>query len=178
MSSIDINLAGVGPAISAKNKKLVRLRRGSLAFIVMVGALSVILFVLNLFSPLNSIKKEQDGLLASITASQEKAVKIAIVNERASSISKIYKERPDYTNVLDLAVRNISEGVTTSGLNIDESSVTITVSSSSLLSLNNFLNSLIDDASQNSQVKSVSMESLSASDISTFYLMSVKINLK
>src|SRR3989344_1477039 len=114
MSNIDINLIKVRDDSSAKNRKLTRLKRGALILLLSVGVISVILFLINLYSPINSIKKEQNNLLTTISESNEKAVKLSIVNERVSAVTKI---------------------------------------------------------------KSVSMESLSASDISTFYLMSVKINL-
>lgn len=178
MSSIDINLASASGQTKEKTKKLKNLKIGSLALLFLVGVLSVVIFLLNLSSPINSIKVQQDAVLASITASQEKAVKIAIVNERVSSILKIYKERSDYTEILDLALSSVTGGIRMSGLNIDKSSVAITVFSTSLLSLNNFLNSIIDSANQNSKVNSVSMESLSASDASGAYTMSIKINLK
>ena len=177
MSNIDINLIKVRDDSSAKNRKLTRLKRGALILLLSVGVISVILFLINLSSPINSIKKEQNNLLTTISESNEKAVKLSIVNERVSAVTKIRSKRPDYIGVLDLATKNLSEGVRTAGLALDESSVSITVSSPSLLSLNNFLNGVIDSSRNNSKIKSVSMESLSASDISTFYLMSVKINL-
>lgn len=178
MSSIDINLASASGKTKEKTKKLRNLRIGSFILLFFVGVLSVVVFLLNFLSPLNSIKAQQDAVLASITQSQDKAVKISIVNERVSSILKIYKERSDYTEVLDLVLSNVTEGIRISGLNIDKSSLSITISSISLLTLNNFLNSLVDSAKQNSQIKSVFMESLSASETSSAYFMAVKINLK
>ncbi len=178
MSSKDINLVSQTGFTPKKDKRLNGLRRVAIVLICLVGLVSIFAFILNLASPLNSIKKQQDLALASINAKQQTAVKIAIINERVSSISKIYKDRPDFTQVLNLVLSKVTSDMTTSGLNIDESSVTVTLSSPSLLPLNNFLNSLIDSAKKSDEIKSVSLDSLSVSDSSLSYLMSVKIQLK
>lgn len=178
MNSADINLVNVGGIPTPKNSKAVKLKIIAVAFLIFVGAMAVILFILDFYSPLNSIKKEQDQILTSISSQNDKAAKLSIVNERAVAINKLKTERTDYLGVLDIAISNLSSGVRTAGLSVDKASVAITVSSDSLLSLNNFLNGVLDESKKNDSIKSVSMESLTATDVSNIYLMSVKFSLK
>lgn len=177
MDSTDINLIKVETA-SPKNRRAAKLRMVALIILFFVGGVAIIFFILDFSSPLNSIKSEQDAVLSSITAENQKAVKLAIVNERATAINRLKIERPDYLGVLNTAMSTLPSGVSASGLDIDESSVSITVASPSLLSLNNFLNGVLDEARKNSNIESASMESLTANDTSSAYQMSVKFNLK
>lgn len=176
--SSDINFLATGPVSHGKEKKLKQVRIIALVFILIVGLASVFTFVLNLASPIEGVRQEQNQILSQITSNQEKAAKLAIVNERVISISKIYSERPDYVQILDQVLSKKPNELRTSGLDIGESSIILSVSSSSLLPLNNFLNSVIDLSKTNDRIGSVFLDSLSASQNSSAYIMGVKIILK
>lgn len=178
MNSIDINLVSTGKGDQGKEKKLQKIRIISTGFILVIGLLSVLVFILNISSPLGKIKQQEDSILSQITAQQDRAAKLAIINERITTVSKIYKQRPDYNYILNLILTKKTDNTKLVGMDLGESSVTVSLSSSSLLTLNNFLNSIIDSSKKSEKINSVFLDSLSVSQTSSSYTMAVKINIK
>ena len=178
MNSSDINLLATSPVSHDKEKKLKQVRLIAAAFIVLVGLMSILTFVLNISSPLDSVKKQENDILSQITSQENKAAKLAIVDERALAISKIYSQRQDFGSIVSLVLSKKTDDIKTTALNIDQSSVIVTISSASLLSLNNFLNSVINVLKNNNQVSSVFLDSLSVNQTSSSYVMGIRINLK
>ena len=178
MTSVDINLLAAPVINRRKQKKLKLVRRVAIIFLFIVGGLSLLSFFLNLSSPINSIKKQQEDVISQITAQQQKAAKIQIVNGRVSVIKQIYSQRPDFSDILSLVSSKQSEDTSLKGLDIEPASVSVTFSSISLLSLNNLLNGLIDGSKKEQEIKSVFLEDLSVSSTQASYTMTVEFNLK
>ncbi len=178
MNNLDINLISVPKVSKDKATKLRNVRIISFGGLFLVLLISTFVLFLNFISPLSSVKTEQAGILSQITAQQAKAAKLAIISERVSSITKVKTQALNYTDTMDVIFAKKPTDATLFGLDVDDTSLSVTLNSSSLLSLNNFLNSLIDATSSHKEIKSVFLDNLSVNNTASLFSMTVKVNLK
>ncbi|MBI2421138.1 MAG: hypothetical protein HYV38_03580, partial [Candidatus Levybacteria bacterium] len=117
---------------------------------------------------------EQDEVLVSIASQNEKAVGLNVVKERSGAISDILKSRVNYNEIIDLILSKKPIGLPTTSLSIDKDSVSITVSSLSLLLLNEYLSELVNISLTDDRLSNLSVETLSANQSSGEYSLSIK----
>lgn len=157
-----------------RRKKIFILRAISITFISFVGIVSIILFILYARISVSSIKKEQALAAQNIVLQKDKLAKLNLLNDRLRGIKEILKERKNYTTTLNSLLEQVPVGATTSSLSINKSSVSLTVTSSSLLPINKFLNNIVDLYTKKHLIREIVIESLTVDTRSGTYSLSVK----
>ena len=127
--------------ISVQNFQMMRLVVIGLLFIVSVS--SVILFILVSLSPLPALQKQEQTLNQTLSQSRSEIAMIALVHERTSSITTFLSQRQMLDQTIELIESKFSGDMKVTSLQMTNSGTVITVESSSLQNLDNFLNGLI-----------------------------------
>ena len=176
----EINLVGLGPK-KYDEKKLRLARIAAITALFLTGFLSVGLFFLNTRFSIASIKRQQTDVINQISSYNERIAKITIVNARASEIRQIRKQNIDYTKFIQTILGILPEGLSISTLEIEEKGVGLSVSSSSLLPMSDFINELLRFSAENSKdnptVSKVTIESISGSSNTGDFSMTVRIDM-
>lgn len=157
-----------------RQRKVFFLRTISFIFVGFVGIVSIILFFLYSRTSVSAIKKDQAQVLQNITFQKEKFAKYNLLSERLKGINQVIKGRKNYTTTLNSLLSQIPTGASATALTINKDGVTLTVTSSSLLPINKFLNNTVDLSSKKSLIRELTIESLTIDTRSGTYSLSVK----
>src|ERR1035437_3388565 len=76
-------------------RRLKRFRLISIICLIAVLLMSILVFVLNLTLPLDSVKKEQSATAANISLLHKKLVTYTLITDRVKNISNILSQRGD-----------------------------------------------------------------------------------
>src|SRR3989344_7852835 len=108
--SIDINLAS---KTSESSKDALLRKTKTISFIILfaVGLLSLVLFLVNLRFSANYVKREQNKLIEDLSAYDETASRIFLLNQRLSNISSILSLRKKHHEKADKIVEKIPSSV-------------------------------------------------------------------
>lgn len=178
MSSGQINLISEKRQGSFKEQQRIKILKffalGCLGFVAFI---SVITFLLTTAVPLNKIKKEQENTNVSLSSLQGKSAKLYTVNERILHISKILKNRRDYSLLIDSVLKNVPTEVSINSVDIDDKDLLITVNSFSLKQINQFLNNFSDLSEDGKIFSKVTIKNLSSNRSNGTYTISLKATL-
>ena len=173
--SRDINLVSKQKIGAGKRKTIIRLRIGAILSLAFVLISSVLLFLINTLNSPTQIKSEQDGALARISSMNRKAVELNVVTERLLSISEILNSRVKYNDLVSLLFKDKPEDIETSSLLIDQNTISFSVNSISLISINEYLKKIIKITSENKAFSNLTIESLSSNIRSGEYTLLLKV---
>lgn len=176
--SNDINLISNKDVASLKAKKrLKQIRAIAIISLAIVALSSIIVFIVNSQTSLAGIKKDENSTLQSISYLNQKAAKLAIINNRLRDVSDILEKRKNYTNAVNTLLQLMAPGLSTTTLELGEKDVTLVVHSDSLLLIDRFLNSIIDLSSKKQIISGVTIDSLIFNQKAGNYSLSVRTTL-
>lgn len=161
--SIDINLVNKKTSDSVKDLKLKKIKTISFTILIIIAISSILLFLINLRFSVNYVKSQQNKIIESLSAYDETTSKIFILHQRVEDLSLIISERKKYHDKTELIFKDLSDSITINEFEIDESGVTLGVTSNSLLELDIFLNYLLD-LTKTKKLTSIRMTGLSSVD--------------
>lgn len=159
--------------VAAKRLRILRIVSLFAALVVVLS--SVVLFVATRQASLEPIKQEQNALLQNISLLQERAAKLNFLNDRVRNVESIIKERKNYTGAVSIILENLPSNVSTSSLTLSEEDMLLTVTSSSLASINEFLNTTIAVSEENHLLRDLTIESLTSQERQ--YILTLKAKL-
>lgn len=176
----EINLVGVGPK-KYDEKKLRAVRIIAVISLFLTGALSVGFFLLNTKFSVAEIKSQQTQVISQISSYNERFAKISIVNGRINEIRQIREQNTDHTQFIETTLSMVPQGVSVNNFEIEEKDVSLSIVSTSLLPMSDFINELLDFSESNSKenptVSKVTIESLSANDKTGDFFMTIKMEM-
>ena len=120
------------------------LRISSMGILFIVGAGSIIISILIVFSPLPQLHKEEEKLKTQLSVLQPDIYKLAFINERGDSIRKVISQRPGYDKKIEVIESKLPTDVNLDTLTINKKTYTLKFSSKNLDSLDGLLNDLVD----------------------------------
>lgn len=124
----------------ASKARVARLIAVGLLFLV--AASSIVLFLLVIASPLPSLAQKQKSLEDTLKTSHDKIVNLTLASIRLSDIKSIFSKRSHYGDYLKALRDILPTGVEMTEFTVNKESIAITVSSSSLESLETYFLSL------------------------------------
>lgn len=146
-----------------------KMRLFVLGLLFIVSVSSVILFTMVEISPLPQLRTQEQNLQQSLMQSQNDIVKLSIVNERMSSITSLLRTRPMLDQPLGLIEDKLSGDSTVTDIQSDDQTMTITVESPSLQSLDSFINGLVGYAQEKKGFSKVSLLDLTTDQVTNEY---------
>lgn len=175
MTTRDINLATGAKILSEGPYRILRLFAFLSLFIV--AFTSIVAFFATSQISISSIKKDQNAALYSLSFLRDKEAKVLFLNDRLKNIESILKQRKNYLGTISLILRQ-GDNIFPTTLSVDKDKVELTVSSNSLLSINNFLDNLIASSSKHRiKIKDLTIESLTLNRQTSNYSLSIKAKL-
>lgn len=176
--SNDINLvSGNNAAIEKEKKRLKTVRYVAVGALVLVALISILIFILNSQIGLASIKRDEGSTLQNISFLRQKAAKLAMVNNRVKDISEVLQKRKNYSETIKTIREQMPQDVYTVSLELDKKELLIIVNSSSLLSINKFLDNIISLSANKKIVRNVLIESLTVNNKTGYYSLTLKANV-
>lgn len=106
----------------------------------------------------------------------KKEEKIIYINNRLQSISKILAKRSNYTDKIDKLIDKMSSDIVVEKLSVDRNSILLTISVSSLSSINDFINNLLVLA-EKKEINILTLDSLSLNEEKSNYSVSLRAAL-
>lgn len=174
----DINLVPGKRKVVLEQKILVkRLRTLSVVLLTSVAFFSISLFFLKLQSPLPSLKREENTLLASLSLLHQKTAKLLLMKNRLKETAVITKKRHRLDETIGAVVESVPQDVLLSSLNVGKKDVSITASSNSLSSVNIFLDRLVDKVLQKKVFSKITLDSLSLDSKGNRYIIAFTLQL-
>jgi hypothetical protein len=177
MSSINL----VSPKNAQLEKDQNRLKMARLmAFAVMliVAAVAILVFVVNLTLPLNSIKNEEATTLSNIAALHKKLVQYYLIEDRVNNLANVISQRKNLPSTVDLLLATISQDLAVSSMQVDAKKVSFIVSGGSLIAMNKFIDDLILLDTQKKIIKNIVMQDLSLDVKNGNYSVSIQADVK
>jgi len=154
---------------------LQRMRFIVIGLLFIVSVSSVILFILVAFSPLPALQTQEKNLEQTLLSSKSDIVKLSLVKERTTSISNLLAKRQNLDQRLGLVQDKISGNTTVTSLQADNTGILLTVESSSLQDLENFLNGLTQYVQERKAFSRVILVDLATDQTNGEYAVSVHI---
>lgn len=145
-----------------------------LLFIVSVS--SVILFILIALSPLPTLQNQEQSLQQSLTLSKNDIVKLDLIKERTTSISQFLDKRKKLDQTIQVIESKFTGDATVTAIESTNIGTTVTVESSSLQDLDNFLNGLIVLVQQKKSFSKVTLVDLATDQTNNKYEAIVRLN--
>lgn len=175
--SKNINFLTIRNREKVKKKKGVKAIRITAVFsLIAILCLSVLVYYLNRRIYPQALKNERDSLLKSISSLHNKEAKYAILANRVENILELLNKRVDYSKHIAKFSEKIPSGITVDTFKIDKKTITLTISSPSLKSIDEFINGLIV-LGKEKEITVLLLDSLSMSEASGAYLVSLTANL-
>lgn len=173
-----INLLGTKKEIAVKNLPKIRLlRRIAVILLVSISAISVILFLLILFSPLPSLQREEKQAINELSASHPDIAKMLLVEDRLESSKSIIAHRSTYEKDLLKVMDNMPDGIVITGMEMKKKEISLRVTSNSLALLDTFITGLVHATREKKEFSDVTLVNLQSSDQSNTYLMTINVGV-
>lgn len=172
--SSNINLVSISKTEGRGRENLIRnLRIASIISVIGVGTISISLFViLQGLYPAPVIKQEQE-VIKSISSFRDREGKLILVKNKVKGVEEVITKRQKYDEVLRNVSDQIPSGVAIGNLSINDTRLSLSVSSNSLLLIDETINNLYGIVLDNKIIKNFTIENISADPSSSGYSMSI-----
>lgn len=172
-SSINL-VSSKNDELEKEHQRLKIVRIIAAACLIIVALFSVLIFVINFTLPLSAVKKNQQLELANISSMHKKLVTYQLLNDRINSISRLMSQRKNYADRINTIYSKLPKELAVDALEVDKGQISLTVSGTSLLKINDFINSLIELKDKNKIIQNVNIQGLSFDAIGGKYSLSAK----
>src|SRR6266403_164076 len=129
-------------SVNVASQKLTILRFVAVGLLFITSAFSIVLFLLIYLSPLPDLQKQEKTLLTTLSTSHPDIAKLFLINDRLKSSENIINKRKNFDQLLELVRQRMPSDVSIAAMTMNKETISITVLSSSMVSLDNFLNNL------------------------------------
>lgn len=174
-----INLLGAEQQISAKmgigSRKLKILRTVAVWLLFGISGASIALFLFIALSPLPSVQQEEQNVLATLAKYHPDIAKFLFVNDRIKGSQMILAKRSNYDQILDKIKKKMPEDSSITGITMNSDEIAVTVTSSSLASLDTFLNNLIAATEAKEDFSKVTMTRFFSNEDSKDFSLTVSL---
>lgn len=159
--STEINL--LKNRVRAKSSFLTQvlaLRAFSLTFLFVVSFSSIILFILVALSPLPDLQEQEKEEIKKLSLFQSRMAKVLFTKERVGHIHTLLQTRPVYAETLQSLEEQLPNEASVDTLHLDKKTVTVSVSSSSLGTLDQFAKDIMKLQTEKKRFSKITLSSL------------------
>jgi hypothetical protein len=171
--------------VSPKNEQLEKeqgrlriVRIAALAIMVMVAGIAVLVFIINLTLPLNSIKHKEDTALSNISVLHKKLAGYYLVEDRVNNLSNVISKRQKLPDIADALLAIIPSDLSVGSMQVNAKSISIDISGSSLVSMNKLIDNAILLGQQQKLIKDIVMQQLSLDVKDNYYAISIQADIQ
>ena len=151
-----------------------------LAFAIMafVVATAILVFVINLTLPINSIKQNEQTTLTNISTLHKKLTQYYLVEDRANHLANIIAQRGNIPVVSDDLLAIVPPDLAINSMQIDATKVSLIVSGASLTSMNKLIDNVTILGEQKKIITNIVVQQLSLDVKSSQYSISIQAETK
>lgn len=151
-----------------------------LAFAIMafVVATAILVFVINLTLPINSIKQNEQTTLTNISTLHKKLTQYYLVEDRANHLANIIAQRGNIPVVSDDLLAIVPPDLAINSMQIDATKVSLIVSGASLTSMNKLIDNVTMLGEQKKIITNIVVQQLSLDVKSSQYSISIQAETK
>jgi hypothetical protein len=161
---------------SALFRRLQKVRLFAVGLLFLVSVVSVILFILVTISPLPTLQKQEQFLRQSLTASKDDIAKLNIVEAQTDIIDQLVNKRQSIDKPISLVQSKMTSDMSVTEIQTDKATMSLTVESSSLQSLDTFLNALAAYVQSKNTFSNVTLVDLTTDESTNQYAVTVQLN--
>lgn len=114
----------------------------ALGLMFIVSFASVVIFILIALTPLPSLKEREKDEMKRLSFYNEMIGELILTKDRLTEVNHILKKRPTYSLTLETVRKLLPASVSMDETHVNEKVLSLTVSSTSLISLDSFLDQL------------------------------------
>jgi len=137
---------------------------------------AVVIFIINMTYNVANVQKDEESTLVQIEQYKQKSAELFVVNNRLSNISSVISKRKDYSSLIKSILAIIPDGANSNGMELNEEATSLSLTSTSLLPLQTFLDSAKSLIAKKQLIKNVVINYLSANEKTGKYSLSVEID--
>lgn len=141
-------------------KRIRILRVLSILSLVLVLSISLILFLITFFLPISSVKQDEQQTLSNISVLHKKLVSYFLIKDRIDNISEIIDSRKNYGVVSAAILQKVPQELNVETLSIDDKTLTLVVTGTSLTSMNQVIDDLIAMSNTKKLITNLLIENL------------------
>ena len=146
---------------------------GAIVSCVITVSLAVMLFLLNRDPSLAQIHAQQQTLLAQLNLLHTKTAKNLIIQDRVKRITKTLQTRKSLDKTIAEIQKQLPTGVTVVSFVLDEKTLSMTVTASSLAPLGTFMDSLTKDVQDKKLFKKTTIQGVISDEKTGTFLLSI-----
>ena len=174
--STDINfLSGSDAELQMRKKRVRFLNMIAVGSLVVVGLISLSIFLATQAVNLDSIKKDQASTIKKINQLGNRQYNLFVANNRIEKIDNILKVRKNLSKTMGSLMAKVPDQMTLDSFSVGDKEVMISGKSKSLAAIGVFINNLTDMARKKEIIKSLTLGSLSL--VENGYQLSIKSEL-
>lgn len=158
-------------------RRLQTMRVITIGLLFIVSVSSIIVFMLVALSPLPALQKQEQSLRTTLLQSQQDIIKLTLLNDRTTTIQNILTKRQTLDQPLSLIQAKLTSDLSISAIQTDRKSITLTIQSTSLKSLDNFFNGIIGYVQEKNVFSNVTLVSLTNDAVSNVNVITVQLTL-
>ncbi len=174
-----INLLGAEQQISAKmgigSRKIKILRASAVWLLFGISGASIALFFFIALSPLPSVQQEEQKSLATLSQYHPDIAKLLLIDDRVKGSETLLAKRSDFDLTLDKIKNKMPAGTSITGLSMDSQEISITVTSSSLESLDTFLSNLITATEEKKDFSKITLTRFFSNEVTKDFSLTITV---
>ena len=175
----DVNLLSVSEKQEpfVPQKRLLVMRYVAMLLLFIVSGASISLFMLIALSPLPQLQLQEKSLRSALAGSHTDMATMQLLEDRVTTAWEIMKARKQYDSIIEYIMQNVSGSIKITTIRMDQDALTLTVSGSSLASLDAFLTQMIQPRRGVREFTQITLNDLITDRESNVYTMSLRFTL-
>ena len=176
MNDKNINLvSGENEQAKSEKKKLKKVRLIAFFSLIIVALFSVIVFLINITLPIQSVIQDQKVTSDSIFLLHGKLVKLYLIKDRVNNLSAILLQRKDYIAPVDKIFALLPSDLSVDGLVLDKNILTLTISGNSLSSINEFIDAVVTLGANKKLISDIGIQGIKLDSSAGNYSLSLQL---
>jgi hypothetical protein len=173
-----INLIAVNASALEKNlQRLKIVRIAALISLIIIAAISVVVFIINITLPLSSVEKEKQVTLVNLSNLHNKLVKYSFTNDRITNIKSVIAKRKNYASSMGAVFKIIPSGLAVDSISIGNRDLSLTVSAASLEAFSGFIDAMNNLDTQDKVLKNIKIDGLILDSKANRYSLSMEAEI-
>lgn len=163
---------------SLKRQKRVKiLNLIAVMFLIGVGAISLLTFLLTQTINSSAILKEQNDVIEKISQFRDRQAKLFVLHNRIDNVEKVLEKRIDLSNVISGLLVKTPDRLFIEDLEVNDKTVSLTAKSTSLAAIGELINNLTDMVRKKEIITSLILNTLVFDEGKNSYQVSIKSEL-
>jgi competence protein ComGC len=174
MSNTNINLASPKSNQLIGEEKWLKIARATaLISMIFVASIAILVFVVNLTIPIQSVRNSEQAALADIFALHKRLVTYYLIKDRINNISNVIAKRKNLSTSANEIFNLVPPELSIKSFDADAKNISIVVSGNSLLPINKFIDDVVTESKKGKIIKNISIQELSVDTKHGSYSVSI-----